>query len=169
MHQPQSPISLSLTNGDPCPDFRPGKGGREIENQGGSRTLLPVYTPAKTTITVLQPHSFKCEHVALLRHTTTSASSHLSKHDTANTCLPATRNLTRQTRATASTHTYTGTRQLPQTKTLSDPCFRPSGSLRIDPLDRQTKLQRLGHPQPSMHSDGQTLTLHYIETVCRIQ
>ena len=61
MHQPRADrnvsfIGLSLTNGDPCPDFRSGKGGREIENQGGSRTLLPVYTPVRqTTITVLQP------------------------------------------------------------------------------------------------------------------
>ena len=47
MHQPHAdrnvpPISLSLINGGPCPDFRSGKGGREIENQGGSHTLLPV-------------------------------------------------------------------------------------------------------------------------------
>ena len=74
MHQPRADrnvsfIGLSLTNGDPCPDFRSGKGGREIENQGGSRTLLPVYTPVRqTTITVLQPHSFKNQHAARFSH-----------------------------------------------------------------------------------------------------
>ena len=73
MHQPHadrkvSPISLSLTNGDPCPDFRSGKGGREIENQGGSRHSAPGLHPGTTTITVLQPHSFKCQHAALFSH-----------------------------------------------------------------------------------------------------
>ena len=73
MHQPHadrkvSPISLSLTNGDPCPDFRSGKGGREIENQGGSCTRLPVCTPVNNDHCASATHSFKHEHVALFSH-----------------------------------------------------------------------------------------------------
>ena len=88
----------------------------------GSRTLLPVYTPAKqrslcfshTASSMNMSHCPVTSHCPkttkpslALRRTTTSANYHLAKHDTANTCLPATRNLTRQTGATACTHTHT--------------------------------------------------------------
>ena len=110
MHQPHadrksSPISLSLTNGDPCPDFRSGKGGREIENQGGSRSThrqkqrsLRLSHTASSMNMSHCPVTSHCPKTAkpslALRRTTTSANYHLPKHDTANTCLPATRNLT---------------------------------------------------------------------------
>ena len=153
MHQPHadrkvSLISLSLTNGDPCPDFRSGKGGREIENQGGSRTQLPVYTPAKQRSLCFShtASSMNMSHCPVTSHCPKSAKPSLAcgtrqhlqttthhKHDPAKKGLPATRILTRQTGVTACTDTHRGTRQPTQTKTLSDPSFRPSGSLRFDP------------------------------------
>ena len=127
------PISLSLTNGGPCPDFRSGKGGREIENQGGSHTLLPVYTPAKqrslcfshTASSINMPHCPATSHC----HATITANHHLpkvlTKSDAAKTSPSfATRDLPRQAREKDN---------LPKQGILSDPSFRPSGSLRFDP------------------------------------
>ena len=137
MHQPHadrnaSPHQPVADKRWPLP-FRSGKGGREIENQGGSHTLLPVYTPAKqrslcfshTASSINMPHCPATSHC----HATITANHHLpkalTKSDAAKTSPSyATRDLPRQARERDN---------LPKQGILSDPSFRPSGSLRFDP------------------------------------
>ena len=149
MHQPHadrnvSPISLSLTNGDPAQIFDRARVGGRSKIRAAPATLLPVYTPVRqrslcfshTASSINMPHCYFAlpkgpkGSVALLN--STAHDTILQRRESLPHASSRARQELRHTKHT-SAHTRTHTRQPTSTRTLSDPSFRPSGSLRFDP------------------------------------